>query len=111
MTRDDAIYRQSVGDRQSDYRPSCPTCGTLNRPGRFYCEDCGAGLYLRARWFCSYCGALTQAKPSPRDGRVRCAAHRDLLEPVPSDPLESLPMQAAQLREAVPPSKEREDHP
>lgn len=53
----------------------------------------------RARWFCSLCGALTAA-PAVNQGRYYCRAHSHfaaLVDAVPPDPLESLPMQAAEI--------------
>ncbi len=48
------------------------------------------------RWFCCLCGALTAA-PAMSGGRYFCRAHAGyaaVLDAVPPDPLESLPMQA-----------------
>lgn len=61
----------------------------------------------RMRWFCSYCGAMTNRPPD--DGRyARCTAHMNLpLEAclIPPDPLESLPVTAATIHgEDLPPA-------
>lgn len=61
----------------------------------------------RARWFCSFCGAMT-ARP-PDDGRfARCAAHEGLpreRDLIPPDPLTTLPTMAAELREDTSPAR------
>lgn len=56
----------------------------------------------RQRWFCSFCGGLTDRPPDARDGRVRCRGHAALpieVDLIPPDPLESLPTMAADYRE------------
>lgn len=94
----------------------------------------------RHRGFCAYCGGITTRHPD-RDGRIRCIGHKGLeLDAVPRTILKSLDRRhqpacqvcngtgrifpglecpncngngrhTAQLREAVTPSKEREDSP
>lgn len=84
---------------------TCPHCGNLCAKDTDRCEDCGEGLYGgRQRWFCSFCGAITRGRPGA-DGLTRCVAHKDLVDALPVDPLQSIPTMAAQLREESSPRK------
>src|SRR5204863_7387443 len=55
---------------------TCPTCGTVNRPGRKFCTECGSPLalacpecgaaYEAGDRFCGDCGfKLADAEPAP----------------------------------------------
>lgn len=55
----------------------------------------------RERWFCYVCGAMTARRPD-RYGRAFCHAHSGLeVDVIPPDPLESLPVQAADINGEV----------
>lgn len=90
---------------------TCPNCQELSWSTEADCSFCGVPLVpgkTRVRWFCAYCGSITQRHPDPRDGKVRCHAHSTIPPDhvlIPPDPLTSLPTLAAQLREDTQPTE------
>jgi len=98
----------------SDHLPTCPHCHELLAPdARYACPHCGRRIDLlpspRKRWFCCLCGAMTTRDPGTKR-YATCHAHSSVtVDFVPPDPLESLPMNSAELGEAASPTRERED--